>query len=106
MVVTGLDTHELVKQLTAAGFTDPQAEALTAALRKAQDIDLSNLATKADRAALSVATKADLAALAVATKADLAAGLAETKAEIFKWMLGQTVVIIGAVVTLVKMIGH
>ncbi len=95
MVVTGLDTHELVKQLTAAGFTDPQAEALTAALRKAQDIDLSNLATKAD-----------LAALAVATKADLAAGLAETKAEIFKWMLGQTIVIIGAVVTLVKMIGH
>jgi hypothetical protein len=95
LVVTGLDTHELVKQLTAAGFTDPQAEALTAALRKAQDIDLSNLATKAD-----------LAALAVATKADLAAGLAETKAEIFKWMLGQTIVIIGAVVTLVKMIGH
>ncbi len=95
MVLTGLDTHELVKQLTAAGFTDPQAEALTAALRKAQDIDLSNLATKAD-----------LAALAVATKADLAAGLAETKAEIFKWMLGQTIVIIGAVVTLVKMIGH
>ncbi len=95
MVLTGLDTHELVKQLTAAGFTDPQAEALTAALRKAQYIDLSNLATKAD-----------LAALAVATKADLAAGLAETKAEIFKWMLGQTIVIIGAVVTLVKMIGH
>jgi hypothetical protein len=95
LVLTGLDTHELVKQLTAAGFTDPQAEALTAALRKAQDIDLSNLATKAD-----------LAALAVATKADLAAGLAETKAEIFKWMLGQTIVIIGAVVTLVKMIGH
>jgi len=41
-------------------------------VRQGQDVDLSNLATKAD--------------------------LAELKAEILKWMMGQTAVIIGAAV--------
>src|SRR5215831_16502912 len=41
-------THETVKSLTAAGFTDAQAEALTAAVKRAVDIDLSNIATKTD----------------------------------------------------------
>lgn len=42
-----------------------RAEALTR-LRRAQDLDLSNLVTKAD----------------------LSAGLAETKADILKWVIG------------------
>jgi hypothetical protein len=131
MVVTALDTYALVKHLTSVGFSDEQAAALTSALRQAQDIDLSNLTTKADLvavktdlAALSDATKADvaavradLAALAAATKADIAAlavatktDLAETKTEILKWMFGsmgvQTIVIIGALVSLTRMAGH
>ena len=48
MAVIALDTHAVVKELQAAGFTEPQAEALTRAVRKAQDVDLSTLATKAD----------------------------------------------------------
>ena len=118
MNVVALDTHEVVKELKAAGFTDEQAEAVTRQLRRVQDIDLSNLATKTDLAA--VATKVDLAAAAtkadvatMASKADLAAfatkaDLAETKAEILKWMVGtiglQTVVIVGALLTLVRML--
>ena len=51
-MISSLDTHESVKSLTAAGFTDAQAEALTAVLKRAVDIDLSNLATKADLADL------------------------------------------------------
>lgn len=82
-----LDTHEVVKDLKAAGFTDEQAEAVTRAVRKAQEVDLSNLVTKTD----------------------LQVGLAETKAEILKWMVSsigvQTVVIIGAVIALVRMSG-
>jgi hypothetical protein len=35
MAITALDTHQTVKDLTAAGFTDAQAEALTYALRQA-----------------------------------------------------------------------
>ena len=47
MAITALDTHQTVKDLTAAGFTDVQAEALTQALQHAQQLDLSDLATKA-----------------------------------------------------------
>jgi hypothetical protein len=88
------DTHEVVKELKAAGFTDDQAEAVTRVVRDARTVDLSNLATKADLAPF-------------ATKADLQVVLAETKVEILKWMVGtiglQTVVIIGTVVALLRM---
>jgi hypothetical protein len=87
MVVTALDTHELVKRLTSVGFSGEQAEALTAAVRQGQDTDLSNLATKADLAALKVE-------------------MAEGKAEILKWMMGQTVVILGAALAFAHLSGH
>ena len=45
VTVLALDTHEGVKELQAAGFTDVQAEAVTRVVRRAQDVDLSNLAT-------------------------------------------------------------
>jgi hypothetical protein len=120
MVVTALDTHALVKHLTSVGFSEAQAEALTGALRQSQDIDLSDLATKADLAAVKAdvaAVRADLTSLAATTKADVAAlavsmktDLAETKTEILKWMFGsmgvQTIVIIGALVSLTRMAGH
>jgi hypothetical protein len=47
-MISALDTHETVKSLTAAGFTDAQAEALTAAVKQAVDFDLSNTATKTE----------------------------------------------------------
>ena len=68
-MISTLDTHETVKSLTAVGFTDAQAEALTAAVMQAVDIDLSNIATKADMA-------------------DLRREMAETKAELVKWVVG------------------
>ena len=68
-MISALDTHQTVKSLTAAGFTDAQAEALTAAVKQAVDIDLSNIATKADMA-------------------DLRREIAEMKAELVKWIVG------------------
>ena len=53
-MIGGLDTHELVKDLKASGFTDAQAEAVTRAVRLAQDLDLSNVATKTDVAELEL----------------------------------------------------
>ncbi|HTV44425.1 MAG TPA: hypothetical protein VMF05_03835 [Stellaceae bacterium] len=53
-VISTLDTHELVKDLKASGFTDEQAEAVTRAVRRAQDLDVSNLATKTDLAELEL----------------------------------------------------
>ncbi len=133
MTVATIDTLEVVKELRAAGFTDDQAEAVTRVVRRAQEIDLSNLATKPDVTAVKtdlaalkdvvalktdvVGVKTDVAALkdSVALKTDLTIlrgdlekSLAETKAEILKWMVStiglQTVVIIGAVIGLVKLL--
>jgi len=64
-----LDTHATVKRPTASGFSGAQAEALTAALKEAVDVDLSNLATKTDLA-------------------EVRRDMAETKAELIKWVVG------------------
>lgn len=53
-MISTLDTHELVLDLKASGFTDAQAEAVIRAVRLAQDLDLSNLATKTDLAELEL----------------------------------------------------
>jgi len=68
-MISTLDTHETVKSLTAAGFTNAQAEALTAAVKQAVDIDLSNMSTKTDIA-------------------DVRREMAEMKAELVKWVVG------------------
>jgi hypothetical protein len=86
MTVVALDTLEMAKELKAAGFSDQQAEAVTRLVHRAHDVDLSN----------------------VATKAELKAELAETKAEIIKWMFGtigfQTLIILGAVIALARLL--
>lgn len=79
MAITSLDTHQTVKNLTAAGFTD--AEALAYALREAQQIDLSDLATKSD----------------------LARELAETKADLIKWVVGVAFAELAAIVAMTKL---
>ena len=86
MAITALDTHQTVKDLTAAGFTDAQAEALAYALRQAQQIDLSELATKSD----------------------LTRGLAETKSDLIKWMVGMTFAGAGALLAVLRLFpaGH
>ena len=53
-MISALDTHELVKELRASGFTGEQAEAVTRAVRLARDLDLATLATKADLAELEL----------------------------------------------------
>jgi hypothetical protein len=45
-MISTLDTHELVKDPKASGFTDAQAEAVTRAVKQAQDF--SDLVTKSD----------------------------------------------------------
>jgi hypothetical protein len=80
MVISSLDTHEIVKDLKAAGFTEEQAEAVTRAVKQAQDLDLSNLATKTDLAEL----RTEFTELRAATKTDLA----ELRAELIKWVVG------------------
>lgn len=76
MSIVAIDTHEVVQELKAVGFTEAQAEAVTRVVRKAQDVDLSTLATKNDLAL----TKADLQLNLAEVKAELQLNLAEVKA--------------------------
>jgi hypothetical protein len=132
LTITALDTHEVVKELRAVGFTDEQAEAVTRVIRQSQDIDLSDLVTKTDYQLGLAATKTDLQMGLAATKtdlqtglaaaktdlqmglaaakADLQIGLAETKSEILKWMVAtigvQTIIILSAVAALGRFVPH
>ena len=61
MTSTDFDTLSAAKRLREAGFNEDQAEAIAEGMRKAATADRSELATKADLAAL----KADLAAVRI-----------------------------------------
>ena len=92
------DTLRLSRTLRdKGGFTPEQAETLAEALGEAQHGDL---ATKDDLAAVQAALEVKIGHLA--TKAELA----EVKADILKWIVGaigfQTIVIVGALSTLVR----
>src|SRR5271170_4598947 len=51
-MITSFDTLETAKRLKAAGFNEPQAEALSGLLRDVQEAEQGQLATKADLGAL------------------------------------------------------
>jgi basic membrane lipoprotein Med (substrate-binding protein (PBP1-ABC) superfamily) len=88
-MISALDTHETVKSLTAAGFTDAHAEALTAAVKQAVDVDLSNIATKTDIS-------------------DLRREMAEMKAELVKWVVGVGFAQVATILAVLKLFpaGH
>lgn len=104
MSLATLDTHEVVEELRSAGFTDEQAAAVARNLRKAQDLDLSSLATKAD---LSIETEKIRGEIAK-NRLEIGKEIADTKVDILKYLFGtigfQTLIIIGAVVTLIKLV--
>ena len=84
-----LDTHELVKDLKASGFTDAQAEAVTRAVRLAQDFDVLNLVTKADLVAL---------------RGDLETKIAAFELRLLKWMIGVAIAAVSALVAVVAVL--
>ena len=77
-MISTLDTHELVKDLKASGFTDAQAEAVTRAVRQSQDF--SDLATKSDLALLRGEPRSEISEVRV----DLVA----LELRLIKWMIG------------------
>jgi hypothetical protein len=55
------DTHAVASRYRAAGFSEPQVEALVETAREASDLpDISSLATKADLERLALVTKTDI----------------------------------------------
>lgn len=79
-----LDTLAIAHKLKAAGFSEDQADAVTGVIREARETDLSVLVTKSD----------------------LKTEVADAKYDILKWVLSaigfQTIVIVGAIVTLAR----
>ena len=98
------DSHRFVKNLTAGGFTEQQAEVL--ADEQVQLLN-ANLATKADLHAVNAdlqAVEAGLKANLHAVEAGLKADLHAVKADLLKWMMAamtaQTGLIAGLIVGL------
>lgn len=113
MSVVAFDTHKFVKRLREAGFTEPQAEAVTQAVQEAASIDLTALATKQDLAEV----QRDIAELRQSSKSDvreaelrLEAKIAETKADLLKTIVGAVVfnsaVVLAGMFGLAKLLGH
>jgi DNA-binding transcriptional MerR regulator len=121
-----IDTLKVAKRLREAGFTEPQAEAVTAAVQEATQG--AELATKADLAELRTELKAEIVDLRTELKAEIADLLGElrqsglrleakieaVKADIlnrvFGLILGTLVVniiaIVGAIFAVAKLIAH
>lgn len=78
------DTHRFVKNLTASGFTEKQAEALAH-----EQVQLLNA---------NLATKADILAI----KAELEVKIETVKGELLKWMVMAMIAQGGLIVALVK----
>ena len=110
-----IDTLKVAKRLREAGFTEPQAEAVVAAVQ--EGTEGADLATKADIAGV----RAEIAALRTELKAEireaelrLEAKIEAIKADIlnrvFGLILGTLVVnivaIVGAMFAVAKLVGH
>ena len=102
MAVLALDTYEVVKELRAAGFDEAQAAALTSAVKRAQQVDLSELATKADLTELKLATQSDMGLL----KSSLEKSILDAKVDTLRRVVGivgfQLVAIIGGLVAILR----
>jgi len=97
------DTLAYARRMEGVGFSRDQAEAMAEEQAKLLD---ERLATKADLEALRAATSKDLGTL----RSDVGKDVAEARADILKWIVGtiglQTIVILGAVVALVRVLPH
>lgn len=126
-----LDTHAIARKLTDAGLAPAHADAITDVVREAAEHQDADLVTKSDLTSLDLVSNADLAALDLVSKADLAAldfvsrtelkaelaaldfvSRTELKAELatlevrlYRFLLVQSVSIVGLTVALVRLLG-
>lgn len=78
MTAVALDTLRISKRLREAGFSEPQAEAVTGVLHDAQEVTLGDLSTKADLLAL----RTDMDHGFAVTKAELKADIKDLRSEL------------------------
>ena len=98
------DTHRFIKNLTANGFTEKQAEAL--ANEQVQLLN-SNLATKADTLAIKAdieKVKGELELKIEKVKSDLELKIESVKSDLLKWMVMAMIAQGGLIVALLKVL--
>jgi DNA-binding transcriptional MerR regulator len=102
-----IDTLKVAKRLREAGFTEPQAEAVVAAVQ--EGTEGADLATKADIAELRAELKADIREAELRLEAKIEAIKADIMSRVFSLILGALVVnivaMIGAVFAVAKLLG-
>ena len=106
-----IDTLKVAKRLREAGFTEPQAEAVTAAVQEATEE--AEFATKADIAEVKAEIREAelrLEAKIEAIRSDMGAMKADILNRVFGLILGALVVnivaMVGAIFAVAKLLGH
>jgi hypothetical protein len=97
MLAVGFDTLKLARKYESAGFQPKQAQDMAAALADTVGEAGGNVATKEDVQRLDA--KID------SLEARLGARISDTQAEIIKWMIGQTLAIIGTLAAIIFAVG-
>jgi molecular chaperone GrpE (heat shock protein) len=103
-----VDTLKLARRYEGAGFQPKQAQDMAAALAETAVESGDNLATKEDVQRLDA--KIDNLEIRVNAKIDnlearVGARISDTKADIIKWMIGQTLAIIGTLAAIIFAVG-
>jgi DNA-binding transcriptional MerR regulator len=103
-----IDTLKVAKRLREVGFTEPQAEAVVAAVR--EGAEGADLATRADIAELRAELKADIREAELRLEAKIEAIKADILNRVFGLILGTLVVnivaVVGAMFAVAKLVGH
>lgn len=105
--MVAIDTHSVVKRLKDAGFNDVQAETVSDVVRDIRELDVANLATKADISMMKgelrnelLTTKAELQTSIVQIKAEIA----ELKSDLLRYIVTISLGVGALIVALVKLI--
>jgi hypothetical protein len=96
-----VDTLKLARKYESAGFQPKQAQDMAAATAEAIAESGGNLATKDDLQGVELRIEAKIADV----KGELRAEIQSTKYDIAKWMIGQTLAIIGTFAAIIFAVG-
>lgn len=103
-----IDTLKVARRLREAGFSEPQAEAVVAAVQ--EGAAGADYATKADLAVLSAELRREIASVKSATEAAIEAAKSEMLYRIFQMILGAVLVnfvaMLGVMFAFAKLLGH
>jgi len=103
-----IDTLKVARRLREAGFSEPQAEAVVAAVQAGAEG--ADYATKADLAVLSAELRGEIASVKSGTEAAIEAAKSEMLYRIFQMILGAVLVnfvaMLGVMFAFAKLLGH